>query len=291
MIMLMIPRGRQERRSTLLTNGQVQSLQSVIMHWVRHCGNVDFLHSRKVVENAAISLGIDLSNSSHAEYEVIFPLYQLGILEYGMTENGARLFPCESKLLFDGGCWSYLFENHAPRYVREDGFFCTDVPRAEDYFMAMPTLRACILGWSQQQVANLRYRFDYKHHQFKVLSDPISCDGIYKQADEVWVDAYFHIDNSDYRIPSHYENPEAFRIAKSYGMATKGIKLFSYSEDTLICCQYLDLPIPVVRGLFIASPDNLGNELFYHPSWQMRFEGISKAIVMQLERIFSTSIL
>lgn len=274
----------------MLTDDQILSLQTIIMNWIKHEGNIEFFRARKTIENAALSLSIDITNFPNAEYRIIYPLYQVGILEYGRTSKGLRLFPCSSELILFDGRWYYSPEFILPRYKREFFACQSPIPSGEAYFNAIPSLKSCILNWRKQNVVNLRVSYDLEKHSFLYKDEPIADFGIYKQANEAWIDSYFRIDSVDYLIPRYSENPEAFRIAKSYAMIVNGIKLFEYSNQRLKCLHYIDLPIPIIRGLLISAPENLSNENIYHYESQMEFENIPNNIIRQLERVFSISL-
>lgn len=275
----------------MLSDSQLLSLQTVVMNWIKHKGCIDFQRSRKAIEDAAMSLSIDLTDLSNAEYSIIYPLYQVGILEYGKTEKGVKLFPCSSDIHADDCNWRYSPEFELPRYKKEEKEANGSSSSGDSYFRALPSIKTCIMNWREQHVANFRVTYDLRKHTFKYITDKESGCGIYKQSDESWVDSYCRIGDNDYLIPQYSENPEAFRIAKSYLMAANGIRLFEYSGRQLKCLYYADLPIPIIRGLLISSPGNLENEKVYRYCYQMEFENISGNIVRQLERIFSITVI
>lgn len=260
------------------------------MNWIKHRGSIDFTQARKAVEDIAISLMIDLPYKPSAEYLAIYPLYQLGLLEYGKTEKELRLFPCYSGVNTSQGQWIYSPESNIPRYqfVEKEG---NNIQWAEGYFKSIPDFRSCILRWSEYHVENFKYSFSLRKHRFEPIMEKIQEGNIYMQSENVWTDKYIRIDNKDHLIPASHENPEAFRIAKSYAMTSKRIPFFKYSEQKLYCLYYQDIPIPIIRGLLLASPDNLKKEKLYHFNYQIEFDGIQPNIVRQLERIFSTKIL
>ena len=274
----------------MISDKKLLSLQTVIVNWIKHKGCIDFCRSRKTVENAGLSLSIDAAELPHAEYKVIYPLYQAGILECGKTPKGARLFPCASEVFAPDARWHYSPEFAEPRYRKEAAKGMSPALAGEGFLDALPALKDCVLAWGKVHIANLRFCFDLAKYSFKPSSNP-SKTGIYKQKDEAWIDAYFRIEDEDYLIPSIKENPEALRIARSCARAANGIRLFEYSGQRLKCIHYGDIPVPVVRGLLISAPDNLANEELYRGGRIMEFDSIPRDVVRQLERIFSAKIL
>lgn len=287
----MIVYGRKIRRNILLSDDQLLSIQTTTMNWIKHKGCIDFLHSRKTIEDVAHSLSIDIGNRPSAEYAIIYPLYQVGILEYGKIDKGIRLFPCTSELNTKDGRWYYSSELSVPRYKWEKIDDKEASINGESFFKTFPPLKSCILNWREQHITNFEFYYNFIKHRLDYLNEVKPDFGIYKQSDNAWVDSYFRISDADYLIPSYSENPEAIRIARSYGMAAKGIKLFEYTGQRLKCLHYSDLPVPIIRGLLISAPDNLLNDNLYHYQYQMEFEGIPKTIVKQLERIFSIAVI
>ena len=275
----------------MLSDSQLLSLQTVIMNWIKHKGCIDFQRSRKTIEDAAMSLSIDLADLPNAEYSIIYPLLQVGILECGKTEKGVKLFPCASDIHVGDSNWRYSPEFELPRYRKELNKTNDSSVSGYSYFRALPSLKTCIMNWREQHIANFSVTYDLRKHSFRYASDKESACGIYKQSDEAWVDSYCRIGDNDYLIPRYSENPEGFRITKSYSMVANGIRLFEYSGQRLKCLHYADLPIPIIRGLLISAPENLENENFYQYCYQMEFENISGTIVRQLERIFSTTVI
>lgn len=274
----------------MISDEKLLSLQTVIVNWIKHKGCIDFSRSRKTVENAGLSLSVDMAELTRAEYKVIYPLYQAGILECGKTPKGIRLFPCASEVFAPDARWHYSPEFEQPRYRKEAAKGTSPALAGEGFLDALPALKECALAWRKQQVSNLKFRYDLAKYTFRPSSN-LSKTGIYKQRDEAWADAYFRIEGADYLIPSQKENPEALRIARSCARAANGIRLFEYSGQRLKCIHYGDIPVPVIRGLLISAPDNLANGALYRGGRIMEFDGIPRGVVRQLERIFSAKIL
>ena len=274
----------------MISDKKLLSLQTVIVNWIKHKGCIDFCRSRKTVENASVSLLIDMKEIPHAEYKVIYPLYQAGILECGKTQKGARLFPCSSEVFAPDARWRYSPEFEQPRYRKEAAKGTNPALAGEGFLGELPALKDCALAWRKVHIANLRFCFDLAKYSFKPSINS-GKTGIYKQKDEAWADSYFRIEGADYLIPSQKENPEALRIARSCARAANGIRLFEYSGQRLKCIHYGDIPVPVIRGLLISAPDNLANEELYRGGRIMELDGIPRGVVRQLERIFSAKIL
>ena len=231
-------------------------MQTTIYHWIRHKGYVDFFQCRKVLSNVAISLDIDLSKETiPLEYQIVFPLYQVGILEYCMTEKGSMLFPCNSEIKIENGFWNFNISRDIPRFYYE----AEDVDNPVDsvgYFKSIPNLKDCILTWQKENNIRFSYYYRFNKHEFVQIEDGVIKDGIYKQDDYVWTNSFVNLQGCSYLIPKHKNNPEAFRIAKSYMMTTIGMNLFEYKNNTLICNYYNDLPVFIIRGLSLAAPFN-----------------------------------
>lgn len=260
------------------------------MNWIKHKGSIDFLQSRKAVVDVAASLMLSLPDNPSAEYYAIYPLYQLGLLEYGKTSKGLRLFPCYSGIVSSLGRWEYSPQTYEPRYqlIKEE---VKEKQNVESFFRLIPDLKSCIMNWSAIHVTNLKFALNLNKHRYEASKDVFKGINICKQTDKVWSEKYIRINETDFLIPSSSEEPEAFRIAKCYAMASNNIPLFKYEGESLKCLNYQDLPVPIIRGLLIASPNNLSNEKLYHYNYQMEFYGISKNIVKQMERIFSVTLL
>lgn len=278
----------------MLSDAALLELQRLLVQWIKARPSVGFHSARKIIVNIAISLGVDVADlGSYPEYKVLFPLYQVGIVEYGVIDGIARMRLCRSCIDLPDGKWLYEPGSRSPRYSfikTEHRNGCNNEKQAEELLKGFPSLMSCVLKWPLSKVMNLHYVYDCFKHSYTYSESLAVYEGIAKQVDKPWVSAYFRIKDNDYLIPQEGINPEALRIARSFMLSIRKYRLFSRKNDILYCHRYSELPVPVVRALMLASPESLADSSVYKYNYEMSFHNISDDIIRQLERIFSTRI-
>ncbi len=172
----------------------------------------------------------------------------------------------------------------------------------------IPSLESIIKKWTRVSIDNDRliYGFSFgsldgfDKPKYKRIQNEKEFKGLCRESNDkrlmAITPAYFRFSLGEiYQIPNRNNNPNAERISKIVMRSLNNDlhKRFLYNKTTKeLICYLSDIPIPILRALFIADPIKLGMpELFLNKKENNRFSFIiSDEIFRELKRIMSDNI-
>ena len=243
-------------------------------------------------------------------FDVFFPLYNVGIIDvcwnnlsvyyyinYIKIETSFGII--KSRLKFPDFA-RFPAEHHLEK--KDD---CND---ALNILRKIPPLASIIKNWTKVSIDNDRliYGFSFGSSdgfdkpKYKRIQNEKDFKGLCRESNDKRLmaisPAYFKFSISEiYQVPNRSKNPNAERIAKIVmrSLNTDLPKRFEYNKSSKeLICHLSDIPIPILRALFIADPIKLGMpELFLNKKENNRFSFIiSDEILKELKRIMSDNL-
>lgn len=289
----------------LQKNNPIRYLQQMLYKYIQINGKVSWKQ---------ITSFMKFTNGEYTVYDVFYPLYILGFIDVCYSNYEAYYFITRIKLLtsnpFIGLIKSKVKFPDFEIYTAD----VSKIPNVEQELALtilknISPLEDIIRSWTKVAIDtdNLNYGYNFgsidgidKPRYKRILNDN-SFVGLCRDTNDkrlmVMHPAYFKFSRGEvYQVPKRTMNPNAERIAK---LAMRGIqntnekRIIYNPEKKEITCYQSDIPIPILRALYIANPMKLGNpEIFLNKIEDNKiiFE-INDSIFNELKRIFTLKII
>lgn len=243
-------------------------------------------------------------------YDVFYPLYNVGIIDVCWNNLSVYYYINDIKIETSIGIiksrpyFPDFTQFPAEHHIEKKD----DYKEAIDLLRKIPSLVSIIKMWTRVSIDNDRliYGFSFGSSdgfdkpKYKKIQNEKDFKGLCRETNDkrlmAITPAYFKFSIAEiYQIPNRSTNPNAERIAKLVMRSLNPDlpRRFEYNKSTKeLVCYLSDIPIPILRALFIANPIKLGMpEIFLNKKETNRFSFIiSDEIVNELKRIMSDNL-
>lgn len=274
-------------RSGLTTIQNTEELQVSIVNWVRLCqpvlyGNLKKSFMKLVQKEAALSVSeID----SNAFYDLVFPLIQIGVLEYEVNLNGNTVlfFPEDNSKI-------------RRRPERLDRFDiceeCCDMLSQDGLSLlcSLPSINKYIDNLEISYGHDLKYRANDYNFKLELLDPKKGMPpGVYKEKDYPFYPFYLVDCNGvSRRIFPYQQSFECMFYARCYSRINNGVKLYEARGDELELLSPGIIPPFIYRALVMLDCSVLKTEEAYLGK-QKEYRHMTSLAINEIDRIFERS--
>lgn len=243
-------------------------IQKKLRNWMRVKGFVTWKQIQKACRDLLEGYPQDyiLQYGNFPEYKLFMPLLRKGKCEIAQLE-GKTGFVCFSK-------GEYL-ENPIDPLLLLNNF---------------PSLSSLIENFKIEESIELKVWCDLEDsYSYKSINSRVDKIGIYKSEDKVYSPAFLFDGKNKRLIPSYDENIDGISIARCFVRAAEEKKMFFYHKKSkaLNTTVYSDLPILIIRALFLFNTDNFKDDDFNYPiNYTKLYKNVNEKVINELMRIF-----
>lgn len=239
-------------------------------------------------------------------FDIFMPLYQFGLIDVCTRNNTVYYFAPNIKLKTSIGTIKLTKNGNFKQFFDE----CSEIKETDqalEILKEIPPLEQILRTWTKinRDPEKLIYMWNFGLHDNVhtpkfIKKNPTQIKGLCRDnIDKMqmsYIPSYFKFNNYEiYQIPRRDINPNAERIAKFVQRSILNIndRILYNKKNKILTCYISDIPIPVLRALFVADPIKLGNGryLFNNKEINKTDFTITDEIYEEIKRIFTVNVI
>lgn len=266
----------------------ISLIQKKLVTWLSFCKPVGYSElytaCQKLINQEALLSKQDLKKSLF--YQVVFPLIKVGIIEYGLSEEGNTIFFLPRR---EGD--NEIIKRHMDNLSRFDVSVINKdktLKAGIDILKRLPSIETYINTLEKEETEGFKARWNGFHTDLMPINPSDSRKpGLYKKQDLVFL-PYYLVDKNGitHRIKSYRENLEGMDYAYSYISIVYEKKQYEFDTTTkTLRFLYMTVPPFVFRAMCLIDPTVLQSDDVY-VGRNVSFHIPDPAIIKDIDRIY-----